>query len=119
MPRRYEKKIIPFQVVIRMPVEAVARCWHNNLTADDIGALAPGERMRPARLWPRPPDRGRTRTMWYWIATFNVNGVNGRTIALREYLLRFAFHRSRQGPFGAHRGDACDSLNSSFAYLIV
>jgi hypothetical protein len=50
MPRRYEKKIIPFQVVIRMPVEAVARCWHNNLTADDIRALAPGERMRPSTL---------------------------------------------------------------------
>ncbi|HEY8162850.1 MAG TPA: hypothetical protein VIF34_11365 [Methylocystis sp.] len=67
MPRKYEKKIIPFQVLIRMYPEDVARAYEMGLKADDIRVLAPGERMRPSCLWPRPAEADRRRSMLYWI----------------------------------------------------
>jgi hypothetical protein len=74
MPRKYDKKVIAFRVVMRMPPEAVARCWEMDLTADDIKVLQFGERMRPACLWPRPADKSRKRVMWYWIEEHEVGG---------------------------------------------
>ena len=66
MGRKYEKKVAPFQVIIRMPYEAVARCWQNDLCADNITLLKPGEAKRPSTLWLRPSYDGRS-VMWYWI----------------------------------------------------
>ncbi len=66
MPRKC-KPVAPFSVIMRMPPEAVARCWEMSLTAADIKVLKPGDPMRPACLWPRLPDKGRTRTIYYWL----------------------------------------------------
>jgi hypothetical protein len=65
MQRKFE--VSPFSVNMRMPPEAVARCFEMDLKARDIRVLNLGDPMQPACLWPRPPGEDRKRTIWYWL----------------------------------------------------